>query len=295
MDGIPFYIVDVFAEKKYAGNQLAVFRHCAGLSASEMQDIARETHFSETTFIPSDTTRDGGYDVRIFTPESELPFAGHPTIGTAYLIQKEIIGKPVDEVILNLKVGQIPVRFTYQSGEADMMWMRTKEPEFLEKYDVPAMAEALSISVDDIDDRYPIQTMTTGLPFIIAPLKNRVALQRALMDVPKFKTLVRESIAKGVLAFCPETTDPANDLQARVFVDLLGIPEDPATGSANSCLAAYLSEYRYFDSEAVDVLVEQGMEIKRPSLLALQSKKKDGLYNILVGGRSVLIAKGEFV
>lgn len=295
MSGLPFYILDVFAEKKYAGNQLAVFRHCNHLSTSEMQAIARETHFSETTFIMSETTHDGGFDVRIFTPGSEVPFAGHPTIGTAFLIQQEIIGKPVDIVILNLKIGQIPVRFSYEDDQIDMMTMRTKEPEFLETFEISTVAESLSLTANDMDDRFPIQTVTTGLPFILAPLKTRNALKRSSVDVSKFKILVQNSTAKGILVFCPETLDPANDLQVRVYVDLLGVPEDPATGSANSCLAAYLSEYQYFDSDAVDVKVEQGMEIHRPSLLTLQSHKKDGQYNISVGGRAVLVAKGEFV
>ena len=118
-----FYILDVFAEQKYAGNQLAVFRNVAGISEAEMQQIAKEMHFSETSFILSEEKRNGGYDVRIFTPEHEIPFAGHPTIGTAYLIQQEIIKELVEKVVLNLKVGQIPVTFKYQVEQVDIMWM----------------------------------------------------------------------------------------------------------------------------------------------------------------------------
>ncbi|MBN1814459.1 MAG: PhzF family phenazine biosynthesis protein, partial [Anaerolineae bacterium] len=125
MDRLTFYIVDVFAERKYSGNQLAVFRKAAGLSTDEMQAIAREMHFSETTFVLSDQPRDGGYDVRIFTPQAELPFAGHPTLGTAFVIRQEIIGRPAEQVILNLQVGPIPVTF-----DGDILWMKQVEPQF---------------------------------------------------------------------------------------------------------------------------------------------------------------------
>jgi len=109
MEKLTFYIVDVFAEKKYSGNQLAVFKNAKALSDNEMQRIAKEMNYSETTFILSEEKRNSGYDVRIFTPEKEVPFAGHPTLGTAYVIQREIIKKPVEKIILNLKIGQIPV------------------------------------------------------------------------------------------------------------------------------------------------------------------------------------------
>ena len=126
MSKIPFYIVDVFAEKKYAGNQLAVFREAHSLSGETMQLIARETNFSETTFILQDEPRDGGYDVRIFTPREEVPFAGHPTLGTAHIIRNEILGGKTDALTLNLKVGKIPVTFS-QDGYS---WMKQIEPEF---------------------------------------------------------------------------------------------------------------------------------------------------------------------
>ena len=130
MKGNQFYIVDVFAEKKYAGNQLAIFRDGYKFSDEEMHLIAKEMHFSETTFILSDTPENDGYNVRIFTPEREVPFAGHPTLGTAYIIQKEIINKSMKKVTLNLKVGQIPVDLHYKNGELDELVMKQKEPTF---------------------------------------------------------------------------------------------------------------------------------------------------------------------
>ena len=125
-----FYIVDVFTEQKYAGNQLAVVREAAGLSDSEMQNITKEMNYSETTFILSDEKRNGGYDVRIFTPAQEVPFAGHPTLGTAYIIQREIIKEPVEKIILNLKVGRIPVTFNYSGKEKDVLRMKQIDPIF---------------------------------------------------------------------------------------------------------------------------------------------------------------------
>jgi len=130
-----FYIVDVFAEEKYAGNQLAVVRGAKALSDNEMQRIAKEMNYSETTFILSDEKRDGGYDVRIFTPEKEVPFAGHPTLGTAYVIQQKIVKKPIKRMVLNLKVGQIPTTFSYSEEYGDVLWMKQMQPIFGQTFD----------------------------------------------------------------------------------------------------------------------------------------------------------------
>jgi trans-2,3-dihydro-3-hydroxyanthranilate isomerase len=137
-----FYIVDVFADEKYAGNQLAVVRDGRRIPAVDMQKIAKEMHFSETSFIHSDKTRQNGYDVRIFTPEAELPFAGHPTLGTAYVIQQEIVKKPVARI--NLKVGQIPVTLTYDAkGQPDILWMKQKPPTFGKTFSIETIAKVL--------------------------------------------------------------------------------------------------------------------------------------------------------
>jgi trans-2,3-dihydro-3-hydroxyanthranilate isomerase len=140
-----FFLVDVFAETKYAGNQLAVFRNGHGLSDREMQQLARETNFSETTFILSDEPRDGGFDVRIFTPNEEVPFAGHPTLGTAFVIQQQLIRRPVENVTLNLKVGRIPVRFSYVDAKPDVLWMTQKPPKFGPVFDRSRIARVLGM------------------------------------------------------------------------------------------------------------------------------------------------------
>ncbi|WP_341734388.1 PhzF family phenazine biosynthesis protein [Microcoleus sp. EPA2] len=292
-----FYIVDVFAESKYAGNQLAVFcgAGVAQLSESEMLMIAREINYSETTFVRSPQLQNGGYDVRIFTPKKELPFAGHPTLGTAFVLQQQIINQPVEQVILNLAVGQIPVTFSYHNAVADILWMRQKVPTFGQVLSGEILARVLNLEVDEIDERFPIQEVSTGVPFIIVPLKNLASLKKAKVNLEQYSELIETTEATEILIFCPETYNDINDLSVRVFAPYLGIPEDPATGSANGCLAGYLVEYAYYRSQKINVRVEQGYEIDRPSLLLLQSAKNAGKIEVLVGGKVVMVAKGEFV
>ena len=173
-----FYIVDVFAESKLSGNQLAVFRDCSKLKSEKMQRIAQEMHYSETTFITSEEPRNGGYDVRVFTPAYELPFAGHPTLGTAYIVQSQVIGKPVEKVVLNMKVGQIPVTFSYRNGDPDVLWMRQKPPTFGKSFNRGRIAKILGLDVSDIDSKFPISLVSTGVPFVIVPVTGLNAIRR---------------------------------------------------------------------------------------------------------------------
>ncbi len=295
MKELTFYIVDVFAEQKYAGNQLAVVRNARSLRHAQMQRIAKEMHFSETTFILSDEKRNEGYDVRIFTPEHELPFAGHPTLGTAYVIQQKIIREDVDKVILNLGVGQIPVTLSYKKKLPDTLFMKQAAPVFGQSFDAGAVSRILSLSSQDVDDRFPIQEVSTGAPFFIVPLKSLDALKRARIVRDKYFKLVKKTHAKSILIFCSETYSRKNDLNVRVFADYIGVPEDPATGSGNGCLAAYLARHRYFGKPKVNVRVEQGYEIGRPSLLLLKAEDKAGKIDVYVGGRVFMVAEGKLV
>lgn len=299
MPSLPFVIVDVFSEQKYAGNQLAVFLADDSLSSDAMQQIAREVNFSETTFVLSPLPRSGGYDVRIFTPTAELPFAGHPTLGTAYVIQQKLLQRAVPEVVLNLAVGQIPVRLSYgteqnPSDRPEILWMRQNPPEFAEKRTIAELAGVLGLAASDFDDRYPIQTVSTGLPFLIVPLKTLDALQRIRINRDRYQALVQEDIP-AIFVFCPETRNPAHQFSARMFAEAWGIPEDPATGSANGCFAGYLAHYCYLGSDRVAVQVEQGYEMGRPALLYLQADRSQDRIEVLVGGQVVLVAQGEFV
>ncbi len=290
-----FYIVDVFAEEKYAGNQLAVVRDAKALSDIEMQQIAKEMNFSETTFILSEQKRNGGYDVRIFTPREEVPFAGHPTLGTAYVIQREIIKEPIDTIILNLKIGQIPITLNYNGEQIDILWMKQMAATFGRIFKPEQISQVLSLNQREMDDKFPIQEVSTGLPFIIIPLKTLDALKQAKVIRDKYFELIKDTQAKAMLIFCPQTYNQENGLNVRVFADYYGVPEDPATGSANGCLAGHLVKYRYFGKGQIDIRVEQGYEIRRFSLLFLRAEDKGEKIDVSVGGKVIMIAKGEFI
>lgn len=296
MDTLNFFIVDVFAETKYSGNQLAVFTGAGKLSTALMQRITQEINYSETTFITDEKEIHGGYNVRIFTPAQEVPFAGHPTLGTAYIIQREIIKAPVAQVNLNLQVGQITVTLDYHDGVVKLLQMQQKPPTFGQVLDASALAEVLNLEESEINHKFPCQEVSTGIPFILVPLKNHDALKRAKVNIDKYFKLIETTEAKCIFIFCPETNYPENHLSARMFADYLGVPEDPATGSANGCLAGYLVKYRYFGEDSIDVRVEQGYEIDRPSLLLLKAHQQaNGEISVFVGGSVQMVAKGEFV
>jgi len=296
MGKMPFYIVDVFTKEKYAGNQLAVFRSGNALTDNEMQRIAREMNFSETTFILSETKREGGFDVRIFTPGEEVPFAGHPTLGTAHIIRTEILSeRNAGEIKLNLKVGQIPVSFNDSAEQGTICWMRQIEPIFGKTINAKIIAEVFNFNTNDIDERFPIEEVSTGLPQIIVPLRTLDALKRASVNKDKYFEFIQNRWAKPILIFCAEPHNPQNDISVRVFADCFGIPEDPATGSGNGCLAGYLVRHRYWEKDEIDIRSEQGYEIGRPSLLFLRAKEKNGKISISVGGKAITVAKGEFV
>lgn len=282
-----FHIVDVFTERRYAGNQLAVVESRGELSDTEMQRIAAEMDYSETTFIES-FDASGGYDVRIFTPAEEIPFAGHPTLGTAAVLRERTAedGDRASDIALDLPVGTIPVR-TERDGERETLWMIQQQPEFGERLDREPVAAALSLSMDDLSGAYPVQVVSTGLPTIIVPLTGRTALEAATIDQSAYDALVESRDAKNVFVFCDEPRNDENDLAARMFAPYHDVPEDPATGSANGCLAGYLAAH---DSDSVALRVEQGYEMGRPSLLHLRADSEE---TVEVGGSVVRVATGE--
>lgn len=289
------YILDVFAEEKYTGNQLAVVGPEKVLSDAEMQRLAQEINFSETSFILPGSGDAGGYGVRIFTPEKELPFAGHPTLGTAYVIQKEIIRQQVDRLVLNLKAGPLTVALSYKGEEPDRLTVKQMEPVFTRHFDIGTLSRVLGLEKTAFDERFPIEEVSTGLPFIIVPLKTLVAVKNAALDTDKYSELIKKIEAKALLIFCAETYKKENHLNVRMFAPYYGIPEDPATGSANGCLAAYLVKHRYFGKDEVDIRVEQGYEIGRPSLLFLKAFIKKDKIEVYVSGRVIEVARGRLV
>ena len=289
-----FYLLDVFAEEPYSGNQLAVFLDSP--PSDLMQKLAREMNLSETTFITSPEPENNGYNVRIFTLKRELPFAGHPTLGTAYIIRREIIKKNIPSINLNLAIGQIPVTF-HDDGT---IWMKQNAPIFGHVHDKSEMAKVLRIDESDIHDELPVRESSTGNPHIIAPLKSLEAVKKVDVDVPRFKKLLEAAMpefgANGICVFTPETIYPSNDFNVRMFAHLRGVPEDPATGSAIGNLAGYLVHHGYFDDAYAEMKrVEQGYEIGRPSLLLFSTGRRNNEIEVHVGGKVRMVAKGELL
>ena len=284
-----FFITDVFGNGPYSGNQLATFFDFGTLPGSEMQKIAREVNFSETTFITSSEKISGGFNVRIFTPVNEIGFAGHPTLGTAYIINNHILKNPEKKILLNYHVGQIPV-----TVENDILWMKQNQPEFGRETDKLLMAQVLGLESSDIDDRFPVMEISTGLPFTIVPLRTLKALKKAKVNHSALEEFIRQAWAKEIIIFSREAYEPTHSLSTRVFVEYLGIPEDPATGSATGCLAAYLLKYHVTGKDEIDISAGQGYEVGRPSELKIKAGLKDGVYDINIGGKVTEIAEGEW-
>lgn len=282
-----FYIVDCFAEEKYQGNELLVVRTDRPVSDEEQQKIAREINFSETTFILSDKQPDGGYDVRIWTPNvGEMPFAGHPTLGTAHVIRHCYEGGSDETVKLNLKVGQIPVDVT-----DDGMTMSQNPPQFGEIMQRQEIADVYGVDVNDIRDDFPIQWVSTGLEAVIIPLKSREALVKVKMDRDAFASYI-ERHPKN---YCNHLffVDMGNcELAARCMME--DFVEDPATGSANGDLAGYMLQHDFFGAQDVKYTVIQGEDMGRKSVLHVHAARAGEEWTIEVGGNCYIVASGEW-
>jgi trans-2,3-dihydro-3-hydroxyanthranilate isomerase len=287
---VRFFITDVFAEDKYSGNQLATYLVDSPLSDREMQQIAHEIHFAESTFILSGRPGRKGYPVRIFTPEKELDFAGHPSLGTAFIIREHLIKRPVDSVPLDLEVGSIPISFT----EDGTVWMDQIEPDFRDMNENESLLKMLNLPKDALHPDYPVEQVSTGLPHILIPLKNLDWLKKAKVDKELYFQIIEKTWAKNILIFCGEGYTADQDMSVRMFADTLGIPEDPATGSGNGCLAGYLVKHRFFKTTEISIKVAQGYEINRPSLLLLRAEDRGKGIKISVGGKVFPVAEGNW-
>lgn len=282
-----FYIVDCFAEGKYQGNELLVVKTDRPVTDEEQQKIAREINFSETAFILSDKQADGGYDVRIWTPNvGEVPFAGHPTLGTAHVIRHCYEGGGNDSVKLNLKVGQIPIAVT-----EDGMTMSQNPPVFGDIMQKQEIAEVFGISTEDIDEKYPVQWVSTGLEAVIVPLKSRRALSEIKMDRPAFEKYI-ERHPKNYCNHLFFVGMGNNTLAARCMME--DYVEDPATGSANGDLAGYLLKHNWFGIQDVRYTVVQGEDMGRKSILHVHASRKYEDWIIEVGGNCYIVAEGEW-
>ena len=287
------HLVDVFTDRPCTGNQLAVVTGAKGLHAPQMQAFAREMNFAETTFVMSDRPVGGGWPVRIFTPKEEVPFAGHPTLGTAHVIRHALLGGRVDRVTLALEAGLTPV-FVERSTKRELYWMRQRFPNFGKRLPRKAVAPVLGLSPADLDS-HPIEEVSTGLAHLVVPVRTRRALERIRVDREALLKLVDGLDAKAVIAFAPGARGAGHQLTARVFVDYYGVPEDAATGSGNGCLASWLVQHRYLDDDAIDVRVEQGVSIGRPSTLHLRAMRTSRGIEVRVGGGVVDVARGALL
>ncbi len=286
---LAFVSLDVFTSVPLEGNQLAVFTDARGLSDSEMQSIAREMNLSETTFIlPRDpaTERERGVRVRIFTVDEELPFAGHPTLGTATVLRGDTGAAAIH---LDLNVGTIPVQFTQRDGLA-FGEMTQRDPEFGARHPREDVARAAGITVADIADDVPIQTVSTGNAFAIVPLNSLAALQKLAPAWPAMHAYLQKTDAKFFYFVSREPQSPEAKMQARM---IFYRGEDPATGSAAGPCAAWAARYGVIQPDQ-QVLIEQGVEMKRRSRIYVAAGLKgDKVVNIRVGGHAVQVARGE--
>jgi trans-2,3-dihydro-3-hydroxyanthranilate isomerase len=281
---------DVFSSVPLEGNSLAVFSDARGLNDAEMQAIAKEMNLSETTFIlPRDpaTERERGVRVRIFTVQEELPFAGHPTLGTAFALRGDSGAR---ELALELDVGKVPVRFDDTAGQPVFGEMTQVDPAFGVKHDREILARALGLKVEAFDASLPIQTVSTGLPYVITPLKSLAVIQKLKVDLHGASEYLEKTASKFVYFVTRETVDPAARLHARM---LFYNGEDPATGSAAGCAAAWMVAHTVATSDE-RVLIEQGIEMQRPSRIFVRAALRDNrVVNVRVGGNAVEVIRAE--
>ena len=284
---------DVFSSRPLEGNSLAVIHDARGLTDTEMQALAKEMNLSETTFIlPRDaaTERERGIRVRIFTVQEELPFAGHPTLGTAFALRAQ---SGAEKIALELNVGQVPVHFEDSNGKPPFGEMTQIDPTFVMQHDREAVARATGLRPEDFDDSLPIETVSTGVPFTVTPLKSLAVMQNLQIDLNRAAEYLARTAGKFFYFVTRETVDREARLHTRM---LFYNGEDPATGSAAGCSAAWMVAHGVAKSDE-RVLIEQGVEMKRPSRIfvraSFHSKSDNRVVNVRVGGNSVEIMRGE--
>jgi len=291
-----YFTCDVFTDTRFGGNQLAVLPEAEGLSDEQMQHIAREFNYSETTFV---LPPQAGHDrrVRIFTPPREVPFAGHPNIGTAFVLATMGAFGPLDaptSVTFEEQAGLVPIAVHKRGG--GRIWCELTAPQGLtlgQTVSAQSVAAAVSLSADDIlTTAHAPQMASVGLPFLIAELRDRDALERARPDISGLEGLVADGIEQPDVHLYVRTSDGFG-IRARMFAPMDGVPEDPATGSANCALVGLLSHLDEAVSGAFSWRIAQGVEMGRPSVLEARTEKRDGeVVNVWIGGESVMVSEG---
>lgn len=298
MSEIPFIQTSVFTDDRFqfSGNQLATFWNLSEdeLSTEEMQGITREMNFSETTFVLPSKVDKCVRKVRIFTPGREIPFAGHPTLGTAFVLRNQgILSAEDTQAYLELGIGPIAVEF-----HDSLVKMHQAQPEFLAKFqDTKIIAKIMGISPDFILQKYPMQFVSTGFPFLIVPLTSLEAIRAINLDTNLLLKTLEGFPSQELLVFTPNTVNADSHVHVRMFAPSAGVPEDPATGSAAGPLGGYLETYQVLSNHprGTSIILEQGYEIHRPSKLIVQcSYEKDEITEVIVGGEVKITVEGKF-
>ncbi|MBI3242123.1 MAG: PhzF family phenazine biosynthesis protein [Chloroflexi bacterium] len=294
-----FIQADVFTDKPFGGNQLAVFTDARGLTTGEMQALAREMNYSESTFVLPPEIPGAVKRVRIFTPAIEMPMAGHPTVGTTYVLaQRDDIplAGDVTEATLQLNIGPVKVAIERRNGGIGFVWMTHREPVFGEvRTDRDRVAKALGIAAADLVEHLPIQIVSTGVPFLFVPLRSLDAARRCRVDPAALRELYSGEPVM-VYMFTTETTTPDIQIHSRMFAPhVADIPEDPATGAAAGPLGAYVARYQVLPRQPeMRFIIEQGLEMGRPSQIHVEVKTQgEAIAGLRIGGQAVILGEGH--
>ncbi len=293
-----YHLVDVFTDRAFGGNQLAVFTDGRGLTPEMMQSVAKELNLSETTFVLPPETPGHDFRVRIFTPGRELPMAGHPTVGTAFVLARErMIKRASDEAVVTFEegVGTIPVSLRFKNDEPDFVEMSQPLPRFGARFaDVALIAEMLSLDARDIDTELPIEVGSCGVPFLFVPLRSLSAARRCRVRPDVWEKALSGFETRDVFVFTREVEFAGSSVHSRMFAPEMGIGEDPATGGASGPLGCYLVRHKVFDSTGELACVsEQGVEMGRPSFIHIRvAHEGEEITGVRVGGRCVAMGEG---
>ena len=299
---LKFYQADVFSGEPFGGNPVAVFPDAVGLTDDQLQQIAREMNLSETVFVFPPTDQAAVVKLRIFTPTQEIPFAGHPVLGTFFILA-ELGIIPVKEsmtrVMQECNIGLFPVELHAEDGLVERVVMTQPKPEFLgpvdEAEDLYKVASALGLAKHVIADmKWPIEVVSTGLPVMIVPVRTLTAVRSIRPDASAITDVCRRFGANGIMVFTTVTVEPSATVHTRMFAPSIGILEDPATGSASGALGAYLVQNRVVEvAPTTDIVVEQGYEIERPSQIFVQVElEHEVIQTVKVGGQCVMVVEG---
>jgi len=288
-DNFPIFLVDVFAQQRYAGNPLAVVICTQPLADARMQNIAAEMNFSETTFVAAQATAGGEYSTRIFTPVREIAFTGHPILGTGWVVRHHLLSTAAKRVCLALGLGPVSVEFDTDASGTELCWFDAPPMTLGATIDPRRIAPALGLEARDIDTQTPVQVIGAGTAAILVPLRDGDALRRCRLDLQAFAALAGDGYPPLVYPFCRETRTAANDIAARFFFEAREVREDPATGNGAAFLGAYLRQHS--GARSIRLRIEQGHELQRPSLIHLQIEQDA----VRVGGAVVPTLAGELL